>query len=368
MNNKVSIVVCTRNDNHGGNLVERTNSFLNGLAYKLEKHNLNVELIIVEWNKIAESPSIENSLDFSNIKNFADIKIISVSKKHHLNIANSEKINFFQMIAKNVGIRRSTGDFILATNIDIIFNDKVIEFLKNGKIKKNTLYRLDRHDIKLNHTNNFNEKFLNENVETINKINFTYSVHSNRRYYVNSSFLRFFYLFKYSVQDNGLKYTIKKVLNKILKFKIKNLNLYINFIFKVMIAKFLTPKIYTNACGDFTLLDKETWFRLNGYSELPYFSWHLDSLFLWLAYYKNVKFMNLDESFYIFHLSHKSGGSIGDLEKMYENLKKKKIPYISNLKFIDYLQLIKKSKLKEIGQNNNFGLNDINFEIIQIRG
>ena len=43
------------------------------------------------------------------------------------------------MIAKNVGIRRASGEFILATNIDVIINQKLYEFISNKKLKKNYL-------------------------------------------------------------------------------------------------------------------------------------------------------------------------------------------------------------------------------------
>ena len=50
-------------------------------------------------------------------------------QKHHLSLPNSDRLKFFQMIAKNVGIRRASGKFVLATNIDVIINQKLYEFL-----------------------------------------------------------------------------------------------------------------------------------------------------------------------------------------------------------------------------------------------
>ena len=38
------------------------------------------------------------------------------------------------MIAKNVGIRRASGEFILATNIDVILNQKIYEFIEKVDI------------------------------------------------------------------------------------------------------------------------------------------------------------------------------------------------------------------------------------------
>jgi hypothetical protein len=51
------------------------------------------------------------------------------------------------MIAKNVGIRRARGRFVLATNIDILFNDELMRFLKSGGLRPGKMYRIDRTDV-----------------------------------------------------------------------------------------------------------------------------------------------------------------------------------------------------------------------------
>ena len=51
------------------------------------------------------------------------------------------------MIAKNVGIRRARGEFILATNIDIVFSDELIKFLAARRLEKGRMYRIDRTDV-----------------------------------------------------------------------------------------------------------------------------------------------------------------------------------------------------------------------------
>ena len=54
------------------------------------------------------------------------------------------------MIAKNVGIRRARSQFVLATNIDILFSDEIMRFLASGQIDPNRMYRIDRHDVPAN--------------------------------------------------------------------------------------------------------------------------------------------------------------------------------------------------------------------------
>ena len=40
------------------------------------------------------------------------------------------------MIAKNVGIRRASGKFVLATNIDVIINQNLYQFISTKKLKE----------------------------------------------------------------------------------------------------------------------------------------------------------------------------------------------------------------------------------------
>ncbi|MHB9030804.1 MAG: hypothetical protein ACYC9O_18705, partial [Candidatus Latescibacterota bacterium] len=46
----------------------------------------------------------------------------------------------------NVGIRRARGEYILLTNIDIIFSNQIMRFFTAGRLKKNAMYRVDRYD------------------------------------------------------------------------------------------------------------------------------------------------------------------------------------------------------------------------------
>jgi len=370
MNNSISIIVATRNDNHGGNLIERTNTFLNSLALKLKKFDFRVELIIVEWNQIPENPPISQTLDFKNIKLYADVKIITIKKELHDAIANSDKIHFFQMIAKNAGIRRASGEFILCTNIDILLNDNLVTFLKNSQIHKKTLYRLARHDLSVMNIDSQDiledQNQLDQLVCFKNKINYSYDVRTERRHYANSSLKRYYYNSIYSIEDYGFFQSFLNLFNKLKKFKILNLKKYLFFILKAIKYKLFYPKLFTNACGDFTLLDKESWHALNGYSEIPLFSWHLDSIFLWQAYFGGIKFYNFEDDIYVYHLAHHSGGSVPDLAKMYEKLNNEKIPFIQNNDFPRYLEDIKNKKFNFLGINEKFGLYDEKLEITKL--
>ena len=104
--NSLSIVVTSRNDNHGGTLTVRMQYFIDGLVSQCTAHNLKCELIIVEWNPPLDRPSLFNTLNWPKISGNLDIRIITVPYEIHKLFDNHEKLPLFQMIAKNVGIRR----------------------------------------------------------------------------------------------------------------------------------------------------------------------------------------------------------------------------------------------------------------------
>ena len=64
-NNKCdfSFIVASRNDNHGGNMKEKNQFFINRWITDVKKYNLSCELIIVDWNsKIPLRKIFERSL------------------------------------------------------------------------------------------------------------------------------------------------------------------------------------------------------------------------------------------------------------------------------------------------------------------
>ncbi len=48
----LSVVATARNDNHGGNMLRRMQIFVNGFLEQCRRHQLDAELILVEWNPL----------------------------------------------------------------------------------------------------------------------------------------------------------------------------------------------------------------------------------------------------------------------------------------------------------------------------
>ena len=142
----LSVVVATRNDDHGGDPLKRLQALVNSFDEQCRRTGLDAEIIVVEWNPPADRPSVSSLLKLPRVPS-CTYRFIEVPPELHDRLAFADVLPLFQMIAKNVGIRRARGQFILATNIDIIFSNELVEFIASRQLRARALYRVDRHDI-----------------------------------------------------------------------------------------------------------------------------------------------------------------------------------------------------------------------------
>jgi hypothetical protein len=142
----LSVVVAARNDDHGGNLLRRMQIFVDAWISQAKRHKLDSELIIVEWNPTPDRDRLGKALRWPADPGPCQVRIVEVPTELHGCYQHAAALPLYQMIAKNVGIRRARGEFILATNIDIVFSDELIQFLAARRLEKGRLYRIDRHD------------------------------------------------------------------------------------------------------------------------------------------------------------------------------------------------------------------------------
>ena len=140
----LSIVMASRNDNHGGDLNERTQNCISSLSEQAGRFGLSVEIVMVEWNPPKDRPELKTVIDGCGL----NIRYIIVPHEIHSRYGQHKRFPLYQMIAKNAGIRRARGQFVLATNVDILFSDEIIEYLSRHDLHKGLLYRAYRYDSK----------------------------------------------------------------------------------------------------------------------------------------------------------------------------------------------------------------------------
>jgi hypothetical protein len=142
----LSLVVTARNDDHGGNLLGRMQTFVNNWLKQACRFQIPSELIIVEWNPPQDRPRLAEVLRWPAAPGPCEVRIIEVPPEAHHRLEHGKALPLYQMIAKNVGIRRARGKFVLATNIDIVFSSELAEFLAQQQLDPDRMYRIDRHD------------------------------------------------------------------------------------------------------------------------------------------------------------------------------------------------------------------------------
>ena len=142
----LSVVVTARNDDHGGDFLRRMQVFVTGWIAQARRHRIPSELIIVEWNPPPDRPRLNDVLQWPPDFGPCEVRFIEVPPELHARYPHAGALPLYQMIGKNVGIRRARGQFVLATNIDILFSDELAEYLAARRLEPGRMYRMDRHD------------------------------------------------------------------------------------------------------------------------------------------------------------------------------------------------------------------------------
>ena len=283
----LSIVVAARNDDHGGGFMRRFQIFVNGLLAQCERHGLRAELIIVEWNPPGDRPPLSEALSWPERNDFCPVRIITVPSELHNRFKYAKKLPLYQFIAKNVGIRRATGEFILSTCGDLLFSDELVAYLAEKKLRSGFHYRIDRSDVPADvpaeATIQEQLRYCKDNTMRINTKIGTYNLHT-RQYYGT-----------YSVIDLEL------------------------------------TNLHFNACGDFTLMSRDDWFRIKGHPEMDAFSLHIDSLTLLVAHYSGIRQVVLEEPLRLYHIEHGFSAVPEQIRHVDRIIKKTEIPGLTLL-------------------------------------
>jgi hypothetical protein len=147
---KLSAVIVSRNDNYGGNLIERSSYCFNSMIDTFD------EVFYIDWN--SETKSLLNDVK-QNIQFKGNFHHIVIEPKIAKMLTNfdPEAQKCCEVLGRNIGIRRATGDWIVSTNIDIIApRRKDLEDTIN-QLDKNTFYTISRRDAELPNIQKFNK-------------------------------------------------------------------------------------------------------------------------------------------------------------------------------------------------------------------
>jgi len=123
------------------NNIQRINFTLENNKRLMDKYFENdYEIVFVDWNPIDEKYlHVNEELCILNNNIFKNIIITSESiEKRGLN-----KKGFYEYFGKNVGIRQSSGEFILISNPDDVLTEEIVKEMKNRVNNSKEYYRCD---------------------------------------------------------------------------------------------------------------------------------------------------------------------------------------------------------------------------------
>lgn len=373
-------------------MLYRMQHFIDGYLYQFNKFNIPSELIIVDWNPPVDRPPLAEVLKIPAQLGSCAIRFITFPAELHHKLPHGAELPLFQMIAKNVGIRRARGKLVAATNIDILFSDAIMHELKKD-LPSGFFYRADRYDAphELPQIPDYKQilEFCEKESFRKNLVNGTYTKMNNQwlltqpigkiivskddiipdyslhHYYHNitaqvskliSGMRRVMMLpfqriaraqkwhllltadfWKNAVIATGnflrlcLRYAkiIARHVLAIIKSILRLMISVLRKLFKPQRKDYVVLHLHTNACGDFTMLTRDDWFRLRGYLEWPIFSWNLDSVLLYQAIFNGLKqqiFSNAPH----YHIEHGKGSGYTPegAETLFKRIEAKGIPYM----------------------------------------
>eukprot|EP00741_Cyanophora_paradoxa_P011944 tig00020572_g11541.t1 len=143
----VSFVIGTRNDNYGGSLHRRLQVFVDMLAGLCDRHAIEAELIAVEWNPPMDRVPLAQAFTWPRPSSRLAVRIVTVPPEVHFTYENSRRTPHFEYISKNAGIRRARGQYIFATNQDVILSRGMGELLGSRALDPESYYMSRRFDL-----------------------------------------------------------------------------------------------------------------------------------------------------------------------------------------------------------------------------
>ncbi len=151
----VSIVLATRVDDHEGNFIQRLQNNIDLMAHMVRLYDVSAELLLVEWNPTNSSlmqairwPTCVNGSNSSSrislVRGCLSVRIVRVPSHVHATMHRSDIFKLFEFKAKNVGIARARGIFVITGTPDSLWDPSIFSWLGRELALDDRLYRACR--------------------------------------------------------------------------------------------------------------------------------------------------------------------------------------------------------------------------------
>ena len=266
----LSIVVVSRNDTHVERMEDRTRACIDCIYHLARTYERKVELIVVEWNPPFDRPPLAVAFDFPDQDPWVSSHIVTVPRSLHREYGMATELPLYQMIGKNVGIRRARGRFILSTNIDILLSGELFSHITGPGLESGRIYRANRWDVARGILDLVSpEAMLEKARDLCFQINYPHAA--------------------VAIEDSVPEFEPMRD----------------------YAGSTLFPALHTMACGgDFQLLHRDDWARLRGFGELDAYCFHLDSLLMVSCHHAGIGEVDFGNTLLHYHIDHTLGTAV----------------------------------------------------------
>jgi hypothetical protein len=145
----LSIVLTGRNDDHGSDFRARFFRTIRFNAHQLTVRDIAHEFVFVEWAPLSDRPRLfDLILEAIPELDRRTLRWIVVDPRYQSALSQNPRLPYLEFLAKNVGLRRASGELVLTTNCDVILSRHVLDVLERGAVSPRTVYRARRDDLK----------------------------------------------------------------------------------------------------------------------------------------------------------------------------------------------------------------------------
>ena len=243
----LSLVIASRNDDYAGGMLRRLQVCIDSFLTQVERAQLPAELFLVDWNP-PPGRALEDALTWPGALQHCSIRVVSVPAHCHRALPFGDRLPMLIARARNVGIRRARGAFVLPTSPDILLSDELVEVINRRELDPAAMYRIARHDVP--------------------EYTLTITGHDARLRYCREHVLQ--------VHDRDKSFNVPGL-----------------------------PRLFTNGAGDFTLLSRDRYVALRGVpEEREFHSMHFDSVFCFMGHAAGAREVVFEEPCRIYHVDH----------------------------------------------------------------
>ena len=278
LNPYLSIVLAGRNDNYGGDFRSRLQHCVSALYAQLSRFGISSEILFVNYNPLPQ-PDISEFIAWPRSTETVAVRIVTVPADVHVAFVAEtgvKNVPVNEYFAKNIGIRRSRGRYVLCMNPDILFDDASVARLAN--LSDDRYYRANRCD------------FTAPPAPVDDLLSFA-KTHVSKVWIKGIS--REFPGREITPADWRRLETARKWET----FRYGLLRKF-NFLWRHKLHPKAEYRYHCNVSGDFMLMSREAWLSTGGYDQGMPISLHVDALMVVRAAVSGLQETLLDEPVY----------------------------------------------------------------------